>query len=125
MHIVVSAAGSATPYVKSRKLRGLATLDEERSPALPGVPTVAEVLPQFASTPSWLGFLGPARLPRPIVDRLHRAILQAANLPDVRAGFDLVGQQIRGNTPEQFAADIKKEIANYAALLKASGIKPQ
>ncbi|OGA03246.1 MAG: hypothetical protein A3H35_05310 [Betaproteobacteria bacterium RIFCSPLOWO2_02_FULL_62_17] len=125
VQVVVSAAGSAMPFVKSGKLRLLGVLDEERSRALPNAQAVTEVLPGFMSTPSWLAFFGPARLPRPVVDRLHQAITQGANQPEVRARFDQVGQQVVGNTPEQFAASIKKEIADYKVLVAASGIKPE
>ncbi|MFM9969110.1 MAG: Bug family tripartite tricarboxylate transporter substrate binding protein [Burkholderiales bacterium] len=125
IQVVVSAAGSATPFIKSGKLKLLGVLDEERSRALPDVPAVTETLPGFLGMPSWLGFFGPAKMSRPIVDRLHLAITQAANAPDVRARFDLVGQQVIGNTPEQFAVAIKKELGDYKALLTASGIKPE
>jgi tripartite-type tricarboxylate transporter receptor subunit TctC len=125
IQVVVSAAGSATPLIKSGKLKLLGVLDEERSRALPEVPAVTETLPGFLGMPSWLGFFGPAKMGRPIVDRLHQAIIQAANAPDVRARFDQVGQQVIGNTPEQFAVAIKKELADYKALLAASGIKPE
>ncbi len=125
VQVVVSAAGSAMPFVTSGKLRLLGVLDEERSRALPDAQAVTEALPGFMATPSWLAFFGPARMPRAIVERLHQAINQAANLPEVRARFDQVGQQVIGNTPEQFAASIKKEIADYKALLAASGIKPE
>ncbi len=125
VQVVISAAGSAMPFVKSGKLRLLGVLDDERSRALPDAQAVIETLPGFMATPSWLAFFGPARMPRAIVDRLHKAILQAANLPEVRARFDQVGQQLVGNTPEQFAAAIKKESSDYKALLTASGIKPE
>ena len=125
VQVVVSAAGSAMPFVKSGKLRLLGVLDDERSRALPEVQAVSEALPGFMATPSWLAFFGPAKMSRPIVDRLHQAITQAASLPDVRARFELVGQQVVSNTPEQFAAAIKKETADYKALLAASGIKPE
>ena len=125
VQVVVSAAGSAMPLVKSGKLRLLGVLDDERSRALPDAQAVTEALPGFMATPSWLAFFGPARMPRAIVERLHQAINQAANLPEVRARFDQVGQQLVGNTPEQFAVSIKKEIADYKALLTASGIKPE
>lgn len=125
IQVVVSAAGSAMPFVKSGKLRLLGVLDDERSKALPEAQSINEILPSFMATPSWLAFFGPAKLPRPIVDRLHQAIVQAASVPDVRARFDAVGQQFVGNTPEQFAASIRREITNYKALLTASGIKPE
>lgn len=125
VQVVISAAGSATPLIKSGKLKLLGVLDEERSRALPEVPAVTETLPGFLGMPSWLGFFGPAKMARPIVDRLHQAIIQAANAPEVRARFEAVGQQVIGNTPEQFAAAVKKELADYKALLAASGIKPE
>ena len=125
VQVVISAAGSAMPFVKSEKLRLLGVLDDERSRALPDAQAVTEVLPGFMATPSWLAFFGPAKLPRAIVDRLHQAVIQAASLPDVRQRFDQVGQQFVGNTPEQFAIALRKEIADYKALLVASGIKPE
>lgn len=125
VQVVISAAGSAMPFVKSGKLRLLGVLDDERSKALPEAQSVNEVLPGFMATPSWFAFLGPAKLPRPIVDRLHLAIVQAASVPDVRARFDVVGQQFVGNSPEQFATSIRREITNYKVLLATSVIKPE
>ena len=125
VQVVISAAGSAMPFVKSEKLRLLGVLDDERSRALPDAQAVTEVLPGFMATPSWLAFFGPAKLPRAIVDRLHQAVIQAASLPDVRQRFDQVGQQFVGNTPEQFAAVIRDDMAKWEKVVKAAGIKPE
>jgi tripartite-type tricarboxylate transporter receptor subunit TctC len=118
-----SGMSSSLPHVKTGKLRALAVTGAKRSPAVPDVPTIAESgFPGFEAT-AWYGMLAAARTPKPIVARLHAETVKALALPDVRQRLEGVGFEIVGSTPDEFAAYIRSEIAKWAKVVAASGIK--
>lgn len=103
------------PQVAAGKIKVLAVYDGNRYPGLSKVPDLTETLPEFRKSPSWIGILGPAGLPRPIVSRLHGAIVNALKAPEVRASFE-DNSVIVGDTPEQFAASLKNGLEQTAKL---------
>ena len=114
---------SVIRHVQAGKLRPIALSGPRRSPAAPGIPTVAESgIPGFAVT-SWFGVAAPARTPRPIIERLHGEIVRALNAPDLRERLRGMGADPVGNTPEQYTAFVQNEIAKWAKVIKAAGIK--
>jgi tripartite-type tricarboxylate transporter receptor subunit TctC len=116
---------SAMPHVKSGKIRPLAVTTLKRVQVLPDVPTMAEsALPDF-ETSQWFGILAPAGTPRRIVDRLYQALLRGASSPDVKDRLTAQGVEVVNQRPEEFAAVIKRELAQWAQVIKAAGIKPQ
>jgi len=109
--------------VKGNKLRPLAVGTSRRSPALPDVPTVAELgYPGFEAA-LWLGILAPAGTPQAIVERLHRELAAIVATPDFRAAMEANGAEPIANTPEQFAALLRTEVDRYTKVVKAVGIK--
>jgi len=121
--MVVSATGTAVPFFKSGKLRPIVIFDIERSPRMPDVPAVTEVLSGFEPLHSWVGFLGPAKLPREIVNRWRNEVLRAAGDPEIRAKLEASGQTVVAGTPEELAADIRKQLATVKTLVTEAGIK--
>jgi tripartite-type tricarboxylate transporter receptor subunit TctC len=119
---VVSASGTAVPFMRSGKLRPLVVFESERSPKMPEVPAVTEVLPGFEMLNSWVGFLGPARLPADIVTRWRNEVVRAAGDPAIRAKLEAGGQSVVGGTPEQFAADIRRQLGTVKKLARDAGI---
>jgi tripartite-type tricarboxylate transporter receptor subunit TctC len=116
---------SAMPHVKSGKIRPLAVTTLKRVQVLPDVPTMAEsALPDF-ETSQWFGILAPAGTPRRIVDRLYQPLLRGASSPDVKDRLTAQGVEVVNQRPEEFAAVIKRETAQWAEVIKAAGIKPQ
>jgi tripartite-type tricarboxylate transporter receptor subunit TctC len=114
---------SAIAYIKSGKLKGIAIGGDQRLPALPQVPTFAEAgLPGFEVN-TWFGILAPAGTPRAIVDKLSTGIAKILSLPDTRQKLDNLGLTPFFSTPEQFAALIKADAANYAKIIKTADIK--
>ncbi len=108
---------------KAGKLRALAVGTARRSPALPDVPTVAELgYPGFEAA-LWLGVLAPAGTPQPIIDRLNREISAIAATADFKSLMDKNGAEALSNTPEQFAAMIRNEVDRYTKVVKAIGVK--
>jgi tripartite-type tricarboxylate transporter receptor subunit TctC len=109
--------------VKANKLRALAVGTARRSPALPDVATVAELgYPGFEAA-LWLGILGPAGTPQPVVERLNRELVAIVATPDFKFLMDMNGAEPISNTPEQFAAMIRAEVDRYTKVVKAVGIK--
>ncbi|HSE00513.1 MAG TPA: tripartite tricarboxylate transporter substrate binding protein [Burkholderiales bacterium] len=105
------------------KLRAVATTGSRRTPAAPEVPTVAEAgVPGYEVT-TFYGMSAPARTPRAIIDRLHTDTVRALNSPDVRQRLQDLGADPVGNTPEQYTAFMKNEIAKWDKVIKAAGIK--
>jgi tripartite-type tricarboxylate transporter receptor subunit TctC len=97
----------------------------KRSPSTPDIPTVAESGYADFDVVSWWGILTPAAVPREIVARLHTEIVRVLALPDIKARFADQGADVASNTPEQFAAYIKSEIAKWGKLIKELGVKAE
>ena len=109
---------------KAGKVRPIAVGTTKRSPALPDVPTVAEQgYPGFEAS-LWLGVLAPANTPRPIVDKLYKALAEIVATPDFKAQMDANGAEPLGSSsPEQFTSMLKGEVDRYVKVTKAIGIK--
>ena len=123
--VAFSTVLSALPHVKSGKMRALGVTSPKRVAVVPDVPTIAEsALPGF-ETSQWFGILAPARTPRPIIGRLYQALLRGSNSPDVKERLMAQGVEVVNQKPEQFAAVIKRELVQWAKVIKAAGIKPQ
>ena len=112
------------PFGGSDKIRLIAVGTLKRVKQLPEVPTVAEVIPGF-SMPAWNGFLAPAGTPRPIIDRLSREILAAAQLPAINQKLFDLGIEPGAAAADEHAAIIRDEQGVYAAAVKAAGITPE
>ncbi len=114
---------SVIQHVRSGKLRALAVTGPKRTPAVPDMPTVAESgIPGYEVT-TWYGVSAPAKTPRPIIDRLNSEIVRALNSPDLRKQLQNSGADPAGNTPEQYTAYVQNEIAKWAKVIKAAGLK--
>jgi tripartite-type tricarboxylate transporter receptor subunit TctC len=110
-------------YVRSNRMRALAVTGEKRSPSVPDVPTVIESgLPGFVVT-AFYGIALPAKTPRGIVDRLNSEVVRALKSPDFNARLRDHGTEPVGSTPEQYTAFMQNEIAKWAKVIKAAGIK--
>jgi len=111
------------PYARSRRLTALAVTTAARSAALPELPTIAESgLPAYDFS-SWYGLMVPAGTPGGIVRRLNADITQALNDPDFRARLAKDGSEPAGGSPERFAAHLASEMAKWAKVAKATGMK--
>jgi tripartite-type tricarboxylate transporter receptor subunit TctC len=123
--MVVIGIPPALQQIQSGRVRALAILAAQRSPALPNVPTAAEAGMPGYEVSSWYGVVAPAGTPREIVSRLNAELTKSMHSADGRerivgAGFDPMTR-----TPEQFAAFIKTELARGAKIIQAAGIKPE
>jgi len=121
LQLVSDNIASILPHVKANRLRPLGVTTLKRSPVVPDLPTIAETVPGYEIAP-WGGYVVPARVPREIVVRLNHEINKALRTPTVSDKLTSLGSNIIGGTPEQFADHVKREIAKWAAVLKAAGI---
>ncbi len=113
---------SALPLAKAGQLRALAITARHRSPAMPDIPTVDESgLPGFESS-LWYGMLAPAGTPPEIVAKLNAELVRILRLPDMVARLSSQGAEPIGDTAEQFAVQIRHEIAKWAPVVKAADI---
>jgi tripartite-type tricarboxylate transporter receptor subunit TctC len=113
------------PHVKSGRLRALAVTGSQRSALVPDLPTIAEAgLPGYSVT-AWFGLLAPAATPTEIVTRISTEIQKGFKTPQMRERFSAMGADPVGGSPDQFAAFLKVEMAKWAKLVKAAGIKSE
>jgi tripartite-type tricarboxylate transporter receptor subunit TctC len=114
---------AAFQHVKAGRLRPVALSGTRRTPAAPGIPTVAESgLPGFAVT-SWFGVAAPAKTSHSIVDRLNKEIVRALSTPDLRERIEGMGADPVGNTPEEYTRFVQNEIVKWGKVIKFAGIK--
>ena len=122
IEFMFAQTSAALPHVQAGKLRALAFASSARLALNPALPTVAETLPGFEAV-SWYGLLAPAGTPAAIVNRMHGEIVKVLQVPDLTGKLAAIGAVPVANTPDQFATLIKKEQAQYAAIIKRAGIR--
>ena len=113
---------SALPLVQSGKLRALAVTAPARSPAAPDVPTMAEAGFEGFDVSSWFGLMAPAKTPDAIVQKLNAAVTKALAKPEVQKRLMDLGAVTQTMTAAEFDAFVKKEVATWGAVVKASGV---
>jgi tripartite-type tricarboxylate transporter receptor subunit TctC len=121
--LVYTAIATAQQYVKSGRLKAIAVSSGKRAAALPEVPTFVEGGQPGFVVDSWVGILAPAKTPRPIVDRLQKEIAAVLADPEVKARYEVLGIEPVGNSPDQFAAQIKADLSRWEQVVKQAGIK--
>ena len=111
--------------IKAGRLRAIAITSAARSAVMPELPTAAESgVPGYEAS-TWYGLLAPARTPRSIVMRLNSEAKKALAVPEVSERLVAAGVDPVGNSPDQFAAYVRTEIAKWAKVIKLSGAKPE
>ena len=116
---------SVVPQVRSGRLRALATTGAKRSPALPDLPTIAETgVPGYEAS-LWYGFVGPAKMPPEIVNRLNSAIVAVLEMPEIRERLASQGVDPIHNTPEEFAKLLVNDLDRWAKVVKRAGVQPE
>ena len=124
LQLSFSSVPTALPHIKSGRLRALAVTLLARSSVLPDLPTVQEAagLKGFEIS-LWQGIVAPAATPRTIVMKLNQQIAGSLRTPEMKAKLTVQGLDAVGNTPEQFGAYIRDEIAKWTKVVQTSGAR--
>jgi tripartite-type tricarboxylate transporter receptor subunit TctC len=112
-------------HVRGGRLRVLAIASEKRVSVLPEAPTFAESGVPGMIVSNWFGLMGPARLPAPIVSKLHDEAVKAIQSPEVREKFAAMALELVGNQPAEFKTMVEAELARWGKVVKGAGIKPE
>jgi tripartite-type tricarboxylate transporter receptor subunit TctC len=123
VQLMFESLNSISPYARSGKVKALAVSGPRRSPGFPELPTIAEAGVPGYDASTWSGVIGPAGLPRPVLDKLNAAINKAIVSPVFKARFGEIGDEPAGGTPEEFAETIRRDSAKWAEVVKRSGAK--
>ncbi len=125
VQLMFNGIPSSMPHLRSGRVRALAVTTAARSPAAPELPTIAEAGFPGAEATSWTGILVPAGTPAPVIAKLHAAFVKALQFQDVVTRLSMDGATPVGNSPAEFGAYIKSELAKWGKVVKTSGATAQ
>jgi tripartite-type tricarboxylate transporter receptor subunit TctC len=108
--------------IQAGAVRPIAVTTETRTPALPNVPTIGETVPGYAAA-IWQGWMGPAGMPAPLVAKINAALVKALANPTLRQRFAELAAEPITNTPEEFAIEMRAELAKWTPVVQTAGIK--
>jgi tripartite-type tricarboxylate transporter receptor subunit TctC len=117
---LIGSAGTVVPHVNAGRVRALGVGSRERIAVLPDVPSIGETVPGYEAR-GWNGILAPAGTPKTIVSRLHDEIVKVVRSPEFGKMLVSEGATAVGNTPPEFDAIIRADMAKWAKILKDSG----
>jgi tripartite-type tricarboxylate transporter receptor subunit TctC len=123
VELMFESTNSIAQHVRNGRVRALAVTGAKRSISLPEVPTLIEAGVPGYEVNAWSGVIAPAGLPRPVLDRLNKAINAALVVPETKERFLQLGSEGGGGTPEQFAELIRRDSAKWAEVVRRSGAK--
>ena len=122
IEFMTDTVNSVMGFVRSKSMKMLAVTTAKRMSLFPNVPTLAESgMPGF-EVGAWQGVMVPAGTAPAVIERLNTEINKALNSPDVRARLAQQGAEPLGSTPQEYAAYVKKELARWAGVVKATGV---
>jgi tripartite-type tricarboxylate transporter receptor subunit TctC len=123
--VMFNNIGAVLPLIQAGKLRGLAVTMAKRSPAIPGLPPIAEEgVPGF-DVSSWYALFAPARTPAEIIRKMHGDIVLALTDPTIKNRLEQLGVVVVGSTPEALGAFLKSEMEKWGPVIKDAGITAQ
>jgi tripartite-type tricarboxylate transporter receptor subunit TctC len=112
----------SVPHIKAGRLRPLGVTSARRSHAMPELPTIAEGGAAGYEVTNWYGVLAPARIARPLLERINRSIVEALRAPDLAERFRADGVELIGSAPAEFHRHIQSEIRKWEKVVAAVGI---
>ncbi len=125
VNLMFQGGASALPHVRSGKLLGLGSTGRARTAATPNLPTMVEAgLPDYELS-SWFGLFVPAGVPRPIIDKLNREVVELLRAPATREKYASFGIEITPSTPDELGEQMRKDIPFWTRLIRDAGIEPE
>ena len=122
--VQITNTSTVLPQVQAGKLTPLGTITLKRTPILASVPSISETIPGFELN-TWYGLLGPAGLPKGIIQRLNQAFTNCLNTPEIKQQLISMAYDPDPSSPEAFSALIKKDNIYWANIIKTTGIKAE
>ncbi len=124
VQLMFVTAPAAMPMIRANKIRPIGVASNTRSVFFPDVPTVKEAGVADFIADNWYGVLVPTGTPKPVIDRLHREIVKAVVLPDVRERFAGAALESRpSKSPQEFGVFVQNDVTRWAAVIKKANIK--
>lgn len=120
--MIWDTAASSMPHIQAGNLTAVMVAGKERLPQIPDVPTAAEVGLADYDAEMWNGLLAPAGLPADVLETLNSAAVRALNKPEVRERYAALGAYVIADTPDEFAAMIKSDIAKWKEVAEFANI---
>ena len=123
VNMMFATAAAVAPHIASGKLRAIAVTTPERSPALKGVPTIAEIVKGY-SVESWYGLFAPAGTAPEVISKLNAAVKQATQSTEFKNKLEPEGLVVSTGTPQEFDSYVKREESRWRKIVKENNIKP-
>jgi tripartite-type tricarboxylate transporter receptor subunit TctC len=124
--VVILTSPTILPHAKAGRLRPIGVIETKRARSSPDLPTLGETVPGYGLPDTWFGLMGPAHMPKPLVDRLNAAVRQALAMPDLKARLEEAGFEISAPmTADEFNAATRKDAEVFRRIVMNAGIKPE
>ena len=124
--VVILTSPTVLPHVNAGRLNAIGVIETKRARGTPDIPTLGETVTGYGLPDTWFGVLGPANMPKPLVDRLNAAIRIATSEPELRARLEKAGFEMSAAmTPDEFASSIRNDAEIYRRIVSTAGIKPE
>jgi tripartite-type tricarboxylate transporter receptor subunit TctC len=123
MNMMFNSIAPLVGHIKAGRVRVLGIASSKRSSQLPDIPTIAEAgVPDYEAE-NWFGMFAPAKTPQRIIARLNEAVVKVVRSPEIQSQFAALGADAVGNSPEEFAAFVRRDMEKYAKVVRISGAK--
>jgi len=121
--MIIADLTTGNAGLSSDRICPLAVTSMQRSQKYPSLPTVDEVGLKGYEVNTWMGFFGPAGMPKPVVDAIEAAIEEAVAMPDVRARFEMTGAVVRSGSADEMRRVLATDVVKWAKLVKERNVK--
>ncbi len=125
IHYHIGTLGVLLPFIKDARLLALAVTSPQRTPALPDVPALGELLAEFKRPETSHGWLAPAGTPRAIVNRINKEMVRILDLPDIKERTQAIGYVVDSSTPEEYNKILRGQIQTLTKLVQDAGLRPK
>ena len=122
VHYCMASTTTALPFIKDGRLQALGVTTQRRSPLLPNVPAIMEIVPGFKSDASY-GLYAPAGTPRPVLHQISKEVARISELPDIKEQFQSLGMTPAFSTPEELDRILREQIAMFSVVVKDIGLR--
>ncbi len=124
--VVILTSPTILPHARGGRLRAIGVIETKRARGTPEIPALGETVPGYGLPDTWFGVLGPANMPKAVVDRLNAAIRQATAEPELRARLEKAGFEMSASMgADEFANSIRNDAEVYRRIVTSAGIKPE